>query len=42
MVEVPTKAEAAEEVEEEEIEIGLPEGTVTMEIPINIRDCVVP
>ena len=40
MVEVATKAEEAEEVKEAEVEVDLPEDTVSLELLLNIRNCV--
>ena len=41
MIEVTTKAEEADEVEEAEVEVDLSEDTVTMDWLLNTRDCVV-
>ena len=41
VVEVATKAEEADEVEKSEVEVELPEDTVTMEILLNTKNCVV-
>ena len=41
MVEVANKSEEAKEVEEYKVEVELPEDTITLEILLNTRDCVV-
>ena len=41
MVEVATKAEEAKEADVAEVEVELPEDTVTLEILLNTRDCAV-
>ena len=41
MIEVATKAEDSDEVEDAKVEVDLPEDTVTLEVIINIRECVV-
>ena len=41
MIEVATKDEEADEVKETEVEVGLPEDKVTLELILNTRDCVV-
>ena len=41
MVEVANKSEEAKEVEEYNVEVELPEDTITLEILLNTRDCVV-
>ena len=41
MVELDTKAKQAEEVKEEEIEVEIIEDTITMNVLLNTRYCVV-
>ena len=41
MLEIATKAEEANEVKEAEVEVELPEDTITLELLLNTKDCVV-